>query len=87
VHLSGPLPSPRNLLHRYVKSGSGSAEPAVHRVLLAASKHKRSSGSDETKRKNYEEKFLERRSVEECENLNKRQDAQIAQSVFKSEQF
>ena len=54
---------------------------------MAASKHKRSSGSDETKRKNYEEKFLERRSVEECENLNKRQDAQIAQSVFKSEQF
>src|SRR4030081_2841474 len=32
--------------------------------------HKRSGGSDETKRKNYEERFLERRSVEECENLN-----------------
>src|SRR5437773_1207811 len=38
------------------KSRSGSAEFAVHRVLLAASKHKRNSGSDETKRKNCEEK-------------------------------
>ena len=37
------------------KSRSGSAE-SVHRVLLAASKHKRRSGSDETKRRNYEEK-------------------------------
>jgi|SRR5882762_325180 len=38
------------------KSRSVSAESAVHRVLLAASKHKRSGGSDETKRKNCEEK-------------------------------
>jgi hypothetical protein len=38
------------------KSRSGSAESAVHRVLLAASKHKRNSGSDETKRKTCEEK-------------------------------
>jgi len=49
VHLSGPLHRRATCCIDTSKSGSGSAESAGRRVLLAASKRKRGSGSDGAK--------------------------------------
>ena len=60
VHLSGPLHRRATCCIDTSKSGSVSAGSAAHRVLLAASKHKRGSGSDGAKEQNAQNRAKER---------------------------
>ena len=63
VHLSGPLHRRATCCIDTSKSGSGSAESPAHRVLLAASKHKRGSGSDGAKEQNAQNRAKERLGI------------------------